>query len=463
MNQSFFSEFLFLTDVKTILFIAILIGLFMMMKRLEKRKVSFSWRMIGATFIGLGLGLLIQVVGGFPTNPAEVPYINEINKWYGLIAYGFMDLLRMLVVPLVFVSIIRVILNMKEQDNLGKLTSRTLITLVGTTAIAAVIGIVVANVFQLGVGTGIVVDQSDVALKEIKSVVDTIRSLIPANPVEAMASANVVGVVIFAAFLGIATKRQTKKYFDVVKPFIDLVEAFYKIMLSVAMTIIKWMPYAVIALLANTIASRGVAAIYQVLDFIIAMYTAMGIMFAVHLVLIALTGHNPFIYVKKVIDVLVLAFTSRSSLGTLPVTIEKLTDNVGIDQGVATFVASLGANGGMNGCAGIYPAMVAVTLANMSGTSLDMSFYMMLIVVISLGSLGIAGLPGTATMAVSVVVSGVGLGSYFPLAAGIIAIDPILDMGRTMLNVNGTMTTAVLVANAFDQIDDETYKADSKA
>lgn len=455
MQSSFFKDFLYLTDFKTLIFIAILLGLFFVMKQLEKKKVKFSTRMLSATGIGLVLGLLIQFVGGFPDAPLEVPFIAEINKWYGLFANGFMDLLKMLVVPLIFVSIIRVIINMKQGENLGKLTARTLGTLIGTTAIAAIIGLIVGNAFQLGVGSNLIA--GDASIREVSSLVDTLRGLIPSNPVEAMASGNVVAVVIFAAFLGLATKRQTKKYYDIVKPFIDLVEAFYKIILSVAMTIIKWMPYAVIALLANTIAGRGVAALAEVIDFIIALYLAVAVMFGVHLILIAVNGLNPFRYVKNVLDALVLAFTSRSSLGTLPVSIEKLTDNVGLDNGIATFVGSLGSNAGMNGCAGIYPAMVAIMVANMTGTPIDMTFIIMLVIMIALASFGIAGLPGSATMAISVVLSGMGLGEYFPLVAGIIAIDPILDMGRTMLNVNGTLVTAVLVGKSFNQIDSDIF------
>ena len=455
MQSSFFTDFLYITNFKTVIFIAILLVLFYVMKRMEKKKVKFSTRMLSATGIGLVLGLLIQVVGGFPDAPLSVPFIDEINKWYGLFANGFMDLLKMLVVPLIFVSIIRVIINMKEGKNLGQITARTLGTLVGTTAIAAIIGVIVANLFQLGVGTDLV--EGEAAIREVSSVVDTIRGLLPSNPVAVMAEGNVVAIVIFAAFLGIATKRQTKKYYDVVKPFIDLVEAFYKVILSVAMTVIKWMPYAVIALLANTIAGRGMSALVQVIDFIFALYVAVALMFIVHLILITINGLNPFRYVKNVLDALVLAFTSRSSLGTLPVSIEKLTDNVGLDHGTATFVGSLGSNAGMNGCAGIYPALVAVMVANMTGTPMDFSFFAMLVLVISLASFGIAGLPGSATMAISVVLSGMGMGAYFPLIAGVIAIDPILDMGRTMLNVNGTLTTAVLVGKSFNQIDKDIY------
>ena len=455
MQSTFFTDFLYLTDIKTILFIVVLFALFFVMKQMEKKKVKFSTRMLSATGIGLVLGLLIQVVGGFPDAPLEVPFIAEINKWYGLFANGFMDLLKMLVIPLIFVSIMRVIINMKQGENLGKLTARTLGLLVGTTAIAAIIGLVVGNLFQLGVNSHLVAGEA--TIREVSSLVDTLRGLLPSNPIAAMADGNVVAVVIFAAFLGLATKRQTKKYYDIVKPFIDLVEAFYKIILSVAMTIIKWMPYAVIALLANTIAGRGMAALGEAIDFILATYIGVALMFVVHLILIALSGLNPFRYVKNVLDALVLAFTSRSSLGTLPVSIEKLTDNVGLDNGTATFVGSLGSNAGMNGCAGIYPALVAITVANMTGTPIDMTFIIMLVIVIALASFGIAGLPGSATMAISVVLSGMGMGEYFPLIAGIIAIDPILDMGRTMLNVNGTLTTAVLVGKSFNKIDQDVY------
>ena len=180
-------------------------------------------------------------------------------------------------------------------------------------------------------------------------------------------------------------------------------------------------------------------------------------LFVIHLIIISLNGLSPIKYIKNVIEPLILAFTSRSSLGTLPVTIETLTEKVGVENGISSFVGSLGANIGMNGCAAIYPALMAITIANMSGTPMNFSFYAMLLVIIVISSLGIAGLPGVAIMSVSVVISGMGMGSLFPLAGGIIAIDPILDMGRTMLNVYGSMVTAVTVANSFNELDKDVF------
>lgn len=455
MNSTFFTDFVMITSFMPIVFIGLLLGLFFVIRQMEKKKINFSKRMIVATLLGLLLGVVIQAVAKFPDDIGAVTWITETTKWYGLVGYGFMDLLKMLVVPLIFLSIIRVIINMKADQNLGKLTSRTILVLLSTTAISAIIAIIVGNLFKLGVGETVVQSQSE--MKEISSIVDTLRGLLPSNPVKAMADANVVGVVIFAGFIGIAIKRLTKKYLEIVKPAIDLVEAGYKIITSVAMTVIKFMPYAVIALLANTIAGRGMSAIISVTKFIAAIYVSIGLVFVFHMIIISLNKLNPFRYIKNVAQPLILAFTSRSSLGTLPVTIEALTEKAGVNNGVASFVGSLGSNMGMNGCAAVYPALMAITIANMSGTPMDLSFYGMLLVIIIVSSLGIAGLPGTATMAVSVVISGMGMGAYFPLAGGILAIDPILDMGRTMLNVNGTMVTAVTVANSLDNIDKDVY------
>lgn len=458
MNSTFLSDFIMITSFKTVAFIIVLLAVLFGVNVMAKKKVKFSTRMIVSTIVGLILGVIIQVVAGFPNNPGEVQWITEVNKWYGLVGYGFMDLLKMLVVPLIFVSIIRVIINMKAEENLGKLTTRSILTLLGTTTIAAIVGIVVGNLFKLGVSSTIIEGTNEI--REITPVVDTLRGLLPSNPVAAMAEGNVVAVVIFAAFIGNSMKILNKKYSDVIQPVTDLVNASYKIITSLAMTVIKFMPYAVVALLANTIAGRGISAIKEVVGFILALYVSIIIVFIIHLIIIAILGLNPIIYVKNAMEPLILAFTSRSSLGTLPVTIEALTDKMGVDNGIASFVGSLGSNMGMNGCAAIYPALMSVTLANMSGTKMDVSFYGMLIVIIVIGSLGIAGLPGSATMAVSVAISGMGMGAYFPLAGGIIAIDPILDMGRTMLNVNGTMVTAVAVGKSFNKVDKEIYNKD---
>ncbi|NLK22768.1 MAG: cation:dicarboxylase symporter family transporter [Clostridiales bacterium] len=444
-----------ITDIKTIMFITVIIGVFFTIRVLERKKVKFTTRTIYATVIGLVLGLIIQAVAGFPDNPSEITWLNEISKWYSLVGSGFMDLLKMLVVPLIFISILKVIIDMGEGKDLKHITFRTVAMLILTTALASIVGIIVANVMQLGTNFNAVAGETEI--REVSPLVDTLRSLLPSNVIESMAQGNVVAIIIFAAFLGIAVRRQSKKYYDIVKPFINLVEAFHKIMISVAMTVIKFMPYAVVAMLANTITSSGITSMISVMKFIAALYISVVIVFLIHLIIITLNGLSPIKYLKNAFEQLILAFTSRSSLGTLPVTIKTLTEKQGVNEEVSSLTASLGANMGMNGCAGIYPALMAVTIANMAGIETDMGFYITLVIVISISSLGIAGLPGTATMSVSVVLSGMGLGTYFPLASGILAIDPILDMGRTMLNVNGSSVTSITVAKLLNKINKEIF------
>ena len=457
MSNTFLSEFMMISNINTVLFIGVLIGLFFIVNKIKKH-LNFTKLMLSSMGMGILLGFIIQYIAKFPKEPSEIIWLKEVTKWYGLFGYGFMDLLKMLVVPLVLISIIRVIMNMNSDENLGKLTYKTILMLLGTTAIAASIGLIVGNLFKLGVGIQVL--EADKEIREITSVIDTLRGLLPSNIVSSMAEGNIVAVVIFAAFIGNAIKRLNKKYRDLIKPFVDLVEASYKIIVSISITIIKMMPYAVIALMANTIAENGLKSMFGVLNFIIALYVSVMIMFIVHLMIISFNGLNPITYIKNVSKALILAFTSRSSLGTLPVTIESLTENAGVESGTASFVGSLGANMGLNGCAGIYPALMIVTIANMAGVTMDFSFYAMSLIVITISSLGIAGLPGTATMAVSVVLSGLGLGSYFQLAGGILAIDPILDMGRTMLNVNGTMTSAITVASSLKKIDKNIFSGE---
>lgn len=428
--------------MKTLLFILVLFGLFGVIVQMQKRKVKFPIRMITGVCLGLALGVVIQLVAGLPKDPSQVVWLKEVSSWYGLFGNGYMDLLKMLVIPLVFVSIIRVIITM-EGDNLGKITLKTVVTLVGLSLVAGVIGMFLANVSSLG--QGMVVTDQTAQIRETTSLVDTLRGLLPSNIIEAMVEGNIVAIVIFASFVGIATRRVSKKYAEVVEPFVKLIEAMYKIVMSMAMTIIKYMPYGVIALMAMTLTSRGIDVLISVIWFIVVLYIGVFLMFTVHLIVAMLHGVSPKEYIRRGMEPLLLAFTSRSSLGTLPVLIETVHKKFGIDEGVASFVGSLGSNMGMNGCAGLYPALVVVMLGQMTGATMDVGFYLTLAVIIAVGSFGIVGLPGAATLALSVAVSGMGMSEHYALVGAIIAIDPILDMGRTFLNVSGTMVTSLVV------------------
>lgn len=452
MENVFLGQFLMISDWKTIVLIALYLILAVFIYKLPKKKFNFSSKVLLATVLGLLLGLFIQVLSGFIDDPVSVTFVKETTMWYSLVGNGFIDFIRMLVIPLVMVSIVHVIIHMDERGNVKELVKRSIMTTMGMVAISAIVGLTLGVIFHVG-GDSAQSVQTAGDMKEVVPVVTTLRNLIPANPVETMVNSNVVGLVIFSAFFGLAARRMQKKYADIMKVFYDLTDALHKIIISIAMTIIKGMPYAVLALLANTIAQRGLTSILEVGKFILIIYLACIVMFVIQLFAISLFKVNPLTYLRKSYSLLLLAFTSRSSLGVLPATIDTLTQKLGVSQGTASFVASFGTTAGMQGCAGIFPALLIVYVANTSGTPIDISLLVMSVIVITIGSIGIAGIPGTSTMAASVGLSGVGLGASFAFITPILAIDPIIDMVRTMLNVAGSLTNAIMVDRQLNLMD----------
>ncbi|MEN3930372.1 cation:dicarboxylase symporter family transporter [Microvirga sp. W0021] len=445
----FFEKFISITYYQTLIGLAAILVSFFILKWLQDRKTSFSIRMLVALIIGAALGLGIQAVAGFPVKATG--WMNEISIWYGLPGRAFVAFIRMLVIPLIFVSIVKVVLDFSGQENLPKIATRGIFWLLFTTGIACVIGIVLANAFGLGLETAVVTSSEQG--KAYTNLVETILRLIPSNIISAMSGENIVGLVIFSALIGAGANRMEKKNPEVIAVFKSLIGALYKIVMSVAMTIIKYMPYAVVALLARTIVLNGIPAIIEVSSFVVAIYVATILMLLVHVVIVAMHGVSPVMFVRKALSTWLMAFTSRSSVGTLPVTISTLTGRMGVNDGTANLVGSLGSTMGMNGCAGFFPAMVAIMVAHMVGIEVNLQFYIMLVIVVVIGSIGIAGIPGTATVAATIVLSGMGMGEHFPLIGMVLAIDPIIDMARTLANVSGTMVAAVATEREMGSMD----------
>lgn len=277
-----------------------------------------------------------------------------------------------------------------------------------------------------------------------------------------MVKNNIIGMVIFGAFLGRAIwwiKADEPKVEEFMR---KLVNGLHKALMNMALLILDYMPWAVIALLANTIAQKGLDSILSVVHFIFVLYLAIIAQFIIQLIALSVNGINPIVYMKKSLALLILAFTSRSSVGCLPVTIETLTQKLGVNQATASFVAGFGTTAGMQGCAGIFPSLLIVYVCHLTGTAMDFSMIVMTIIVVTLGSLGIAGIPGTATMAASVGLSGVGMASSFSLIGPILAIDPLIDMARTMLNVSGSVTNALIIDKRLGNLDENIYNEINK-
>ncbi|MDN4606350.1 L-cystine transporter [Sporosarcina highlanderae] len=430
---------------------------------MHRKKVSFSKRV----FTGLGLGILFGFILHIAYG-ADSEILAESVSWFNIVGTGYVKLLQMIVVPLVFISILGAFTKVTIGKNFGKMAGMILGILVGTTAIAAIVGISASLLFGLDASEivqgeaetarGLSIEERSAGMAD-KALPNQILDLLPANPFLDFTGArptSTIGVVIFAAFLGfayLALVRRDEENANLVKKGID---ALYSLIMGVVRIVLRLTPYGILAIIARTVATSDFAAIYSLGKFVLASYVALIIMFIIHLVIISISGLNPITYVKKTAEALLFAFSSRSSAGTLPLNIKTQTDRLGVPDGVANFAGSFGLSIGQNGCAGVYPAMLAIMIAPTVGQNpLEPTFLLTLIVVVAISSFGVAGVGGGATFSAILVLSALNL--PVALAGLLISVEPLIDMGRTALNVSGSMTAGVATARAGGELDKDIY------
>ena len=444
------------------IWIGILILLFFLLVHINvnlKKKFKFSTRVIISTVLGFAVGIVFQSTLGM-VGAEQVPdVIKNVTTVASLVGRGFTSLLKMVVIPLVGLSVYNSIINSKNNENLKKLTGKSVVYYTVTVAISAIIGISVAMLFNLGVGMKLPEGMEAWTGKgEYKGLVDVVVSFIPSNIFKAMSETSVIGVVIFAAFLGFATNRMSLKNPEKIQPLKDVTSALFAVMTSVTTTIIKIIPYGVAALMFDLTASYGLEVFKNLVTYLIVMFISLALVVVMQSINLAIHGINPFTYYKKAMAPLILALTTTSSMGTLPVTIETLEKEVGVSSPTANFTATLGTTIGMNGCAGVFPAVIAIMIANMNGIAITPVFLISLITVIALGSFGMAGVPGTAYIAATVVLGGMGL-PFDPVAI-VFPIDSIIDMGRTAVNVNGAMVISTVVDKEMGSFNESVLKSE---
>lgn len=444
------------------IWIGILILLFFLLVHINvnlKKKFKFSTRVIISTVLGFAVGIVFQSTLGM-VGAEQVPdVIKNVTTAASLVGRGFTSLLKMVVIPLVGLSVYNSIINSKNNENLKKLTGKSVVYYTVTVVISAIIGISVAMLFNLGVGMKLPEGMEAWTGKgEYKGLVDVVVSFIPSNIFKAMSETSVIGVVIFAAFLGFATNRMSLKNPEKIQPLKDVTSALFAVMTSVTTTIIKIIPYGVAALMFDLTASYGLEVFKNLVTYLIVMFISLALVVVMQSINLAIHGINPFTYYKKAMAPLILALTTTSSMGTLPVTIETLEKEVGVSSPTANFTATLGTTIGMNGCAGVFPAVIAIMIANMNGIAITPVFLISLITVIALGSFGMAGVPGTAYIAATVVLGGMGL-PFDPVAI-VFPIDSIIDMGRTAVNVNGAMVISTVVDKEMGSFNESVLKSE---
>jgi L-cystine uptake protein TcyP (sodium:dicarboxylate symporter family) len=267
--------------------------------------------------------------------------------------------------------------------------------------------------------------------------------------------------VFFSVFVGIAATGIAQKKPAEFASFSHFVHVAHTIVMRMVTLVLRLTPYGVFALMTKVVAGSSLQDILNLLGFVLASYSALILMFGVHLLLVAFAGLNPARYLKKIFPVLAFAFTSRTSAGSIPMSVATQTTRLGTPEGIANFAASFGATIGQNGCAGIYPAMLAVMIAPTVGIDpWTVGFILPLLAIVVFGSIGVAGVGGGATFAALIVLSALDL--PVALAGLLISIEPLIDMGRTALNVSGSITAGTLTARTLGATDMAVFNSDAE-
>ncbi|WP_067703488.1 L-cystine transporter [Erwinia sp. ErVv1] len=449
--------------------LAAFVALLVILAKSGSTRWSLSKKVLLGLVTGVLFGLVLHTIYG-----ADSATLKESISWFNLVGNGYVQLLQMIVMPLVFASILSAVARLHNASSLGKISVLTIGVLLFTTAISALVGVFVTWLFKLDASGLVQGVQETARLAALKSnyvgkVADLstpqlLLSFVPKNPFADLTGASptsIISVVIFAAFLGVAALhllRDDRPKGERVLAAIDVLQAW---VMKLARLIMKLTPFGVMALMTKVVASSNVSDIVKLGSFVVASYLGLAIMFAVHALLLTVNGVNAKRFFKKVWPVITFAFTSRSSAATIPLSVEAQTRRLGIPESIASFSASFGATIGQNGCAGLYPTMLAVMVAPTVGINpFDPMWIATLVGIVTLSSAGVAGVGGGATFAALIVLPTMGL--PVTLVALLISIEPLIDMGRTALNVNGSMTAGMLTSQWLKQTDKALLHADAE-
>lgn len=450
-----------LTILNIVIFVAFLIGLYVM----AKRHVSFPKRVFSALGIGIIYGIFIHLIYGVDSTITK-----QTTDWFSIVGDGYIALLQMIVMPLIFISIVSAFTKIQIGEKFAKIGIYIFMFLIGTVAIAAIVGIVSALIFGLDassidLGSAESSRGNELASQAKGMTANTlpqqILELLPSNPFldfTGQRTTSTIAVVIFAAFIGFAFLRVMRKQPESGNILKRGIDALYNLVMAIVTFVLRLTPYGILAIMTSTIATSDFGAIWTLGKFVLASYAALIVMYIIHLIIVTGLGLNPVTFVKKTGEVLLFAFTSRSSAGSLPLNVQTQKNRLGVPDGIANFSASFGLSIGQNGCAGIYPAMLAVMVAPAAGVEVNLQFILAVIGVVIISSFGVAGVGGGATFASIIVLSTLNL--PVALAGVLISVEPLIDMGRTALNVNDSLLAGTGTAKLTDNLDKDAYNAE---
>lgn len=435
-----------------ILNLAAFAGLMVFLSRFRRPMYSLSRQVLAGLLAGVVFGFALQFI--YAGNPDA---ISGTLEWTNVVGTSYVNLLKMIIMPLILVMMIAAVVRMQDIAALGKIGGVVIAILIGTTMIAALIGILMANVFGL-TADGLTEGARELARADVLTarqeayegtgLADMLVRFIPSNIFHDLTGArptSVIAVVLFGIMFGIAALLVSAEQPErgvAIRSFIETVQA---IIMKLVHMIMALTPYGILALMTKVVAGSNAQDILELISFVVASYIAIAIMFVVHGLLLRLNGVSVADYFRKVWPVLTFAFGSRSSAATIPLNVETQVEELKVPTPIANLAATFGSTIGQNGCAGIYPAMLATMVAPSMGINpMDPGFIAALVGIVAISSFGIAGVGGGATFAALVVLPAMGM--PVALVALLISIEPLIDMARTALNVNGSMTAGVVTA-----------------
>lgn len=413
----------------------------------QGRSIFARWRSLllwQKIFIALLLGATLGVILNMTGNSQAALSIR-------LVGTAFVAAISMLIVPLVFVSLVCGMTSVTDMARMGRIGVKTVAFYLGTTGFAVGLGVLLAVLIRPGVGV-----QFDAPTAPTPNAApgfaETLIAIIPTNPISAAADGNVLQIIFFAIVFGLAINLAGEP----ARPLRDLFDALNAAIMKLTEIVISFAPYGVFALMAWVAGTYGLDVLLPLGKVIFALYLGC----VIHALVIYgglirfLSGLNPVRYFQGVVEPVIVAFTSTSSAGSLPVTMTAVEQNLGVSRSVSSFTLPLGATINMDGTC-MYQGVVAIFVAQAFGIDLSVGDYMTIVLTATLASIGTAGVPGAGLVMLSLVLTSVGL----PLegVAIIAGIDRILDMARTALNVAGDAACSVVVARSEDELDQAAY------
>ena len=412
-----------------------------------KKPMSLTSRVILGMVAGILTGFAIRSL--FADNGFVDAYI--VNGLFEVGGKIFVASLKMLVVPLVFVSLVCGTSSLKDLSTLGRMGGKTLAFYIATTAIAISLALLMGYVFQPGSGADLT-SASSFQSAQAPSLGQVIIGMFPTNPINAMAEGKTLQVIVFAVLFGIAISAAGKPGERIASFFSDLNDVIMKLVAI----LMHLAPYGVFFLMAKLFTGLGLDAIFNLAEYFLVLAGTLLLhgLVTYSLMLKGFTGLNPITFIKKMKDAIMFAFSTASSNATIPVTMETAKNRMGVDNRVSSFTVPLGATVNMDGTA-IMQGVATAFIAQAFNIDLSMTDYMMVILTATLASIGTAGVPGVGLIMLAMVLNQVGL----PLEgiALIMGVDRLLDMIRTAVNITGDSAVTIIVAKSEGALDEDKF------